>query len=437
VLVPLPMPAPSIVVPGATTALVRRTTLRKAFLAPWNELVSDCWLYSLAYAQLKTDVAVHYSTLVINHHHTDVTPSRANLPEFTQLFHRDLSCSVQQLLAYAGFDVPHELFDDRDTHRTRLLDAAAQAGRLVYDHLNPVNAGLVQRPDQMPQRTLDFRRWKTGYIDVRRPPIYFSRKRPEHLRLRLDPPPLLLLEFNGDLDRLIHHMERLTEQGIRAARDARVRSVVGADELRRIHPWSEPRTRRETGPNRNRTFQLGAREYGARDQKIAAARETRWFRTRHADTRAARLAGETHPSFPYGTYSARVHQGAPTDPEPEVDAIVTAPGPLLCDVDTLRERDPVRQERGFAVLEEVRQAVADEAPALLEECGMDFGDQESRAVVRNEPLQTSGLSARPPARIRQRFDAPDYTPARRVVVHRDNRRAGALGSPRRGPGPPS
>jgi hypothetical protein len=41
---------PRIVVSGATTALVRRTTMRKAFLAPWDPMVEDLWLYSLAYA---------------------------------------------------------------------------------------------------------------------------------------------------------------------------------------------------------------------------------------------------------------------------------------------------------------------------------------------------------------------------------------------------
>jgi hypothetical protein len=66
------MSPPRIVVAGATTALTRRTTLRKAFLAPWHPMVADCWLYSLADAQRETGVAVHFSGLFITHHHTDV-----------------------------------------------------------------------------------------------------------------------------------------------------------------------------------------------------------------------------------------------------------------------------------------------------------------------------------------------------------------------------
>jgi len=425
------VPAPSIVVSGATTALVRRTTLRKAFLAPWHPLVSDCWLYSLAYAQLKTDVAVHYSTLVINHHHTDVTPSHANLPEFTQLFHRDLSCALHALLCREGYDAPRELFDDRDTHRCRLLDAPAQAGRLIYDHLNPVTAGLVQRPDQMPQQTLDFRRWKSGYIEVQRPPVYFSKRRPERLRLRLEPPPLLLLEFGGDLDRLIHHMERLAEDGIRAVRRVRRRPAMGAATVRQIHPWSEPWTMRESGPSPNRTFQIGARGFAARDHRIAAARETRWFRARHAETRVARRSGRSD-RFPYGTYAARVHHGAPTELEPHPGAIVSATGPLLRDVRALSERASVDRQRGFAVLDEVRQAVVEEAADLVADANLSPPDPPDGIPGK---LSTESRSRAGP-KVRHRLDGPNAQESRRLVVLRDTRRRQPQPNPRRGADPP-
>ncbi len=194
---------PRIVVRGATTALTRRTTFRKAFLGPWHRLVEDCWLYSLADAQRNTGVAVHHSTVVISHHHTSVTPSRKNLPEFTRRFHRDLSCSLNALLCQERYDAPRELFDDRPTHCMRLMDEAAQAGHLVYEHLNHVAAGLVRRPEHMPLRTLDFGLWKSGYIEVERPPIFFGKDRPASQRLYLTPPPL----FDArEVERLLSHL---------------------------------------------------------------------------------------------------------------------------------------------------------------------------------------------------------------------------------------
>ncbi len=101
------MTSPRIIVSGATTAITRRTTLRKAFLGPWDPMVQQCWLYALADAQRHTEAAVHHG------------------------------------------------FDGRDPHYQRLRDEASQAVRLVYDHTNCVAAGLVERacPGQISQRT--------------------------------------------------------------------------------------------------------------------------------------------------------------------------------------------------------------------------------------------------------------------------------------------
>ena len=71
--------------------MTRRSTMRRAFLAPWHSLVKDVWLYSLAYARREKSVAVHHGTLVINHEHATVTPERDNLPQFTELLHRVLA----------------------------------------------------------------------------------------------------------------------------------------------------------------------------------------------------------------------------------------------------------------------------------------------------------------------------------------------------------
>src|SRR5690606_17869634 len=125
----------------------------------------------------------------------------------------------------------------------RLLDAAAQPSHLTYEHLNPVAAGLVARPEHMPGTTLDSGHWKAGGIWVERPDFYFSSDRPDALWLELTPPPLLMRVFDGDLEALIHHMRCLSEDGIRALRDARARAPMGAQKVRRLihglsrRPW--------------------------------------------------------------------------------------------------------------------------------------------------------------------------------------------------------
>ena len=128
--------APRIVVPGATVAVTRRCTFRKAFLSPWHADVPRNWLFALAHAQLRTDVAVHLGQCVVSHHHLDVTPERDNFPEFLQLLHHDISSALNVLLARERYDRPGELFDKRSTHVMRCLDAAAQATSLNYTFLN-------------------------------------------------------------------------------------------------------------------------------------------------------------------------------------------------------------------------------------------------------------------------------------------------------------
>ena len=216
-----PVTAPRIIVAGATTAISRRTTLRKAFLAPWHPLVSRIWLYALADAQLNTGVAVHHGVTVVTHHHLVVTPERESLPEFTQRVHHDVSCALNTLLAQERYDAPGDLFDGRSAHQMRLLDAPAQTSQLLYDHNNCVAAGLVSRPEHMPGHVFDFELWRTGHIDVERPPVYFGDDRPDTVRLYVTPPQLLYAAFGGDLDWLVYHLKRSADDAARTLRAAR------------------------------------------------------------------------------------------------------------------------------------------------------------------------------------------------------------------------
>jgi hypothetical protein len=323
--------ASTIVVPGATMALTRRTTLRKAFLAPWNPLVEQCWLYSLAGAQHATGIAVHHSVLNVSHHHTNVTPRDTNLPDFKRRFHRDLSCSLHTLLCRHRYDAPREIFDDRPTHTMRLLDAESQARHLVYERVNPVAAGLVAHPSHMPMGQLDFGLWRRGYVEVERPPVYFGADRPDGLRLLLTPPPLLYDAFGGDIDAIIYHLTKLTDEAVQRIRRSSAREPLGARALRRMHPWSEPRTLRESGGERVPSFRVGVAGPEGVQQAIAAALDVRRFRRESRAAFLARRSGEASFRFPFGTYAAREHHGAPVEPAPHLDAVVTRPGPVLQD----------------------------------------------------------------------------------------------------------
>ena len=451
------MSPPRIIVPGATTAITRRTTLRKAYLGPWDPMVVQCWLYAMADAQRHTGVAIHLGQLVMNHEHLDVTPSFDNLPEFTKRLHRDTSCALNTLLGKHRYDTPRELFDGRACHYKRLCDDAEQAKRLVYDRVNCVAAGLVDRPEHMPGSVFDFECWRRGYIDVKRPPVYFSqndRVRPETIRMEVTPPPLLYEAFGGDMERLIYHMNRLTDYATRRIKAARKFPALGASAVRRIHPWSEPTSLRESGGGPNESFGIGERGEEGREKTIRAALEVREFRRTYREVRLARREGKEDLRFPHGTYAMRTVHNAPVEPEAPPDAIVAQPGPLLSDVEARLQKRRSADEvhaASIVLIEKVRSEIDDEAQERSEEELMRFATARAPSRTQNEAAaaddqaQNDAAAANAPV-TRHRLDhqarhhpahqaGPHAAP--RIIVLRDNR----LGRPptrhRHGADPPA
>jgi hypothetical protein len=436
------MGAPRIIVSGATTAITRRCAFRKAFLAPWDPRVKEAWLYSLAFAQEVTGVAIHHGQLVVNHEHLDTTPSSDNLPVFTHLVHRDMSCALNTLLAENRYDAPRELWDGREPHYMRLLDAQAQASQLVYEHLNTVAAGLVERPEHMPDFVFDFGLWKTGSITVRRPDFYFSKDRPETLELLVTPPPLLYAAFGGDMERLVYYMEKLCESGLSALRRERTRPVVGVRRVLRIHPWAEPRTLRERGGERVPSFRVGARGIVGVQREVACVREVHGFRRRHAEVRIARRDGDSAAVYPFGTYEAPLVQGAPVEGEPASDAIVCRPGPLLCDVRAELERARTArslvQERTQALCTEVEAAFREEAAAIVAHTAIELDPpRHGRGAVHAADEAATSDGERPTVVVQHRFDEPIAAGAAdRLVTLRDRRRGRPRKDNRHGTDPP-
>ena len=432
------MTAPRIIVSGATTAITRRTTLRKAFLAPWHPMVSDIWRYALADAQRHTGVEIHHALCVITHHHVTVTAEHDNLPDFTRRFHRDVSCGLNILLIQERYDAPRELFDGRPAHCMRLCDAGAQLTQLVYEQNNCVAAGLVQRPEQMPGAFFDFELWKTGYLDVWRPPVFFDESRPAVIRMRITPPPLLMQAFDGDLDRLVYHIKRVSEHAGQQLRAARKRPVFGARAVERLHPWSEPRSLRERGGERVPSFRIGACGIDGRLTSIAAAKETYEFRREHREKRLARKAGDFGARFPFGTFGMRVHHAAPIEAEPKATALVTKPGLSLAEVRTQLEAERTQQTRdevqaeSIRLLEQARATLKDEAEELVADDEFSFDKTAPSSTPRADDANAPVVRHR----FSPRADSASTQAPRRIITLRDARRGRPPGSTRHGVDPP-
>jgi len=349
--------------------------------------VGACWLYSLAHAQLRTQVAIHHAIRVVSHHHLDVTPEDGNLPEFIKLLHEDISCSVNTLMARERYDQPHELFDDRPTHMLQLRDGEAQALHLLYEFVNCVAAGLVDRPERMPGFVFDFDLWLSGYIDVPKPKIYFGDSRPDVIRMKVTPPPLLYQAFGGDIERLVYHMQRMAREVVQKIVAARKRPALGPQGVMALHPWSEPRTLRESGGKRVPTFRIGMGGAVGREVRAQAAEEVHQFRSEHEEARLARKGGDFEREFPHGTYNMRVHHNAPIAKE-HPGAFLTKSGPTLDEVKA--ELQEQRQRR--------QQAEGEWAAALeagkVEAAGTEEKEKDSSGTVETSS-EVAGSGAAP------------------------------------------
>lgn len=424
------MTASRIIVPGATIAVTKRCAQRKAFLGPWHPEVSRIYAFAMARAQEKYNVEVHHATLPVNHVHASVTATENNLPLFIAAAHGDASKGIGTLLARNRYDTPGEIFDARKPHYTRLMDAEAQATRLTYDNLNPVTAGLVARPEDMPGQLFTFNTWLKGYIDVPKPSVYFGRREPDVRRLIVTPPPLLYLAFGGDIEKIVYHMNRLTDEGVRVVRNARKRPPMGAREVRRIHPWGEPKTLCSDSGQPNETFAWGARNAVTRERNILCKKEVRGFRRQRNESLEAWRGGDREVSFPYGTYAMVAVHSANVKPGCELDALVSRPGPTLEDARAMlagqSSGGPIREE-AVVVVETTREVLSENIERVCQEEQVDLASKDASPAMASrdgdaaDPKITTGPTDAPV--VRHRFDRQVRAgTTRRVITLRDKRR---------------
>ena len=389
-----------IVVKGATTALTRRTAFRKLLWTPSSPMMTQGYLFALGMAQAKTGMLVHHGTLMPNHAHVTVTPTEENLPSFTRRLNRESSCFLKEYLAETGYEPPANVWDDRDPHCMRLVDAGAMLAWLVYEHVNCVAAGLVRKVDQYPGWVSDFGAMKGGVLVVDKPPLYFGRRCPKQVELALTPPPVLTQVYGGDLDKLVYDLEVLA-RGEQQRLRREIDHVLGPDAVKRQHPWAEPRTTREPLGQRVPQFKVGSGD--SRQVRTRCALELRGFRTRYADDRRRHRQGESDVVFPYGTYGMRAMHGAKVEDAPPLGAILAAPGPL--------PDDEPRQ----AWTERDRRLALDDANSLIgtNELAVIPGHDAARRMPTAKGLPEVDATPAAPAR------------ARRLVTLRDR----ALGDP--------
>jgi REP element-mobilizing transposase RayT len=158
------MAHPRRIVPGETYLITRRCYQRTFRLRP-SELTNTIFLYCLAFAAMRTGIAVHAVCVMSNHHHLVVTDTRGVLPDFLRELHRLTAKAIN-----ASQGQWENLWAAEPCNVVRLVTDEDVESKIAYVVANPVAAGLVRQPDEWPGVLL----WGERVVTVRRPDVYFA-----------------------------------------------------------------------------------------------------------------------------------------------------------------------------------------------------------------------------------------------------------------------
>ena len=410
---------PRIAVPGSTLAVTRRCNERKLLWTPSSPAVHHGWLWALAKVQRAQKIEVHHGCLMPNHEHGTLTPTdETNLGEALRLLHRESARFLQEHLLAHGYDAPQAIWDKRQTHVMHLVDVGAQNEWIFYEHLNVVEAGLVARVEDYPGLVTPLSMLKGGVIVVPRPEVYTSRSEPREMEVIVSATPDQRRLYGSDLDGLTYWMDKAVgrrERQLERERAAAGRRVIGAERLRRIHPFSEPATPRERRGRRAPRFKVG-RGFGegARRAMVETlADEDAQFRLDHADAKQRWAEGDRDVEFPFGTLQMIVEHGAAMAEVREA-AVLCAPSRVISVPDWTPKQ---AVEIAAGAIGDAAEELEDEGPLVIVEPGEAWVGAEGEIEAHSHSVEEVGLQS--PART---ADRPH--PARLVTLRTRRRRRG-------------
>ncbi len=268
--------------------LTRRCTQRQFFLRP-DDATNNAFIYCLAVAAARFNIAVLVTVAESNHHHTVIFDRDGRCSEFLEYFHKLVARSQN---AYRGRW--ENFWASVEPCVTRLLDRQAVIAKMVYAATNPVKDRLVERVHHWPGVNT-YVNLCTGRPLTATRPNHFFRKHgpmPASVTLEMTIPPEL-----GPAEEVIAEVRAAVEQVEREVADARRQTgarVVGRRAVL-AQPWNSSPTSVE--PRRT----LRPRFAGGAVERMLALIGYRDFLEAYREARAKLLTG-TRVEFPPGTY---------------------------------------------------------------------------------------------------------------------------------------
>ncbi|MBW2223719.1 MAG: hypothetical protein JRF54_05770 [Deltaproteobacteria bacterium] len=120
-----------------------------------------------------------------NHYHLILTDEQGVLPDFMGWLNSQLAKRIKRLRRW------DEVVWEPNVHYSavELRGEAEVLDKVAYTLLNPVSAGLVQRPQDWPGVLSTLKMLDTGSVQAQRPKVGFKDTVPKSLSLPLTPPP--------------------------------------------------------------------------------------------------------------------------------------------------------------------------------------------------------------------------------------------------------
>jgi REP element-mobilizing transposase RayT len=274
--------------------VTRRCAQRTFRLTPSPE-TNAIWLYCLALAAERSGVRLCAVGVMSSHYHAVVFDPDGNISVFVHVLHRLVARCLNALQGQRenvwASDRPNLLL---------LGDEDDVIAKIAYVAANPVEAGLVRRPQDWPGLML-LPTKKTGFaLRARRPRVYFGKRSstPLELVLRIVTP-----AFDNFVERVEAAIEERVDRVHTRAR-AEGWSFLGRKAVKEASFADRARSYEK---KRNLVPVLAAQKPEVRKAMREARRE---FLVAYYDALEQWRAGKRNVEFPAGTWWMRVHHGA-------------------------------------------------------------------------------------------------------------------------------
>ena len=279
------MTQPRCIVPGSTYLITRRCNQQLFLLIPDDE-TREAYLYCLALAAKRYDVAIHAICIMSNHHHVAATDTKGQMPAFLQYFHRLLALCVKSIRGWE-----HVVWEPgRQTSLVQLLGESDVINKTLYAMSNPIKAGICKKESQWPGILIE------GSHTAKRPKNFNEHRMPKSATLTLQPPKgISKKRWHQTLQEQMPQVRQEARSIAVQRRGQHGRLFVGAKRALSMSHLSRPSAAAEKGGLSPRFASVCKRTL------VAAIKQWKAFCEAYQDARARFKQGH-HTSFPAGTW---------------------------------------------------------------------------------------------------------------------------------------